>query len=665
MPFGISQTQTDCSGWATVKQEADGTYTTIGCHETKQGAIDQMVVVSLAEDMEPLGDVGTRELIDVMMPDAPEAESEDEAIVEVDSEDVLEVMGETGLPARDAALYEAYEQIAEEFGLWSQTDAHYMAESPFAADGMQCLNCSLFVGGGRCEIVEGEIAAGGLCKLWVIKPALLASVDGEAAGSLSAARTAATPTAVTVRMRVAQPAAQRAEPDLSAPAFMRSSAKRGLSLHEQGLSGDGLKPATVADARKMAAGQISEAKWRKIAPWIARHIVDLEAVEGDEVTAGLVAMLLWGGGSSVQTARRAQRYAERIVAQLDEQRAAAPPKDQIFGSDKNPAGSAADKDGGIELDEKTETALQTKADEHNARMAEEKRPDWTRVRVSALRSVWRRGAGAFSTSHRPNVTRAQWAMARVNAFLYLAEKGRAKNPNYVGDNDLLDSDHPKFSKAGSVARARKFLVGSSLDDVEVDMSTVEWVTKQVDERRYVAYSNLEVRAADDGTKLIGYAAVFDSPSEPMPFTEFVRRGAFTKTLNDGADVRLLVDHEGVPLARTKSGTLVLEEDDRGLRVEADLDPTNPDAARIISAMRRGDLSQMSFAFRTIKDAWNNDRSVRELREVQLFDVSVVTFPAYEETVAELRGRIDADTVSRTSRGRLLASELRIAKTRRS
>ena len=526
MPFGISQTQNDCSGWATVKQEVDGTYTTIGCHGSKQDAIDQMIVVSLAEDMEPLGDVGTRELPDEMMIEAPE--TEEESIVEVDSEDVLDVMGETGLPARDAALYEAYEQIAEEFGLWTQRDAHYIAESPFAGEGMQCLNCSLFVGGGRCEIVEGEIAPDGICKLWVIKPALLASVDGEAAGSLSAARTAATPVAVSVQMSVSHTGTQRAEVDLAAPAFMRSSAKRGLDLHEQGLSGDGLKPATVADARKMAAGQISEAKWRKIAPWIARHIIDLEAVEGDEITAGLVAMLLWGGGSSVQSARRAQRYAERIVAQMD-------------------------------------------------------------------------------------------------------------------------------------ARG----IGSTPETYEVDMSTVEWVTKQVDERRSVAYSNLEVRAADDGTKLIGYAAVFDSPSEPMPFTEFVRRGAFTKTLNDGADVRLLVDHEGVPLARTKSGTLYLEEDERGLRVEANLDPTNPDAARIISAMRRGDLSQMSFAFRTIKDAWNNDRSVRELREVQLFDVSVVTFPAYEETVAELRGRMDADTVSRVSRGRLLASELRIAKTRRS
>ena len=175
-----------------------------------------------------------------------------------------------------------------------------------------------------------------------------------------------------------------------------------------------------------------------------------------------------------------------------------------------------------------------------------------------------------------------------------------------------------------------------------------WIAKPLDEKRTIAYSNLEVRAEGNGNTLVGYAALFDSPSEPMPFIEYVKRGAFSKTLNDGADVRLLIDHEGVPLARSKSGTLALEEDERGLRVEAELDPMNPDAARIMSAMKRGDLSQMSFAFRTIKDNWNADRSVRELREVQLFDVSVVTFPAYEQTVAELRNRLEAVTIAPVS-----------------
>lgn len=113
----------------------------------------------------------------------------------------------------------------------------------------------------------------------------------------------------------------RAKPNLVAPAFMKASARRGLALHEEGESGDGLKPATVADARRMANGEaLSEDKWRRIAPWIARHIVDLDAVGAGEITAGLVAMLLWGGGSSKASARRTQAYAERIVAQLDNEK---------------------------------------------------------------------------------------------------------------------------------------------------------------------------------------------------------------------------------------------------------------------------------------------------------------------------------------------------------
>lgn len=198
-----------------------------------------------------------------------------------------------------------------------------------------------------------------------------------------------------------------------------------------------------------------------------------------------------------------------------------------------------------------------------------------------------------------------------------------------------------------------------MEDDAVREHTNEWVVRSVDDKRSIAYTTFECRASDNGNTLIGYAAMFDQPSVDMGFTEYVKRGAFSKTLKDGADVRLLLDHEGAPLARTKSGTLRLSEDDRGLRVEADLDPANPLAQTVMSALRRGDMNQMSFAFRTIKDSWSNDRSVRELREVQLYDVSVVTFPAYESTVAEVRANRD-DTIASTSRVRMRKAQVRIA-----
>jgi hypothetical protein len=94
----------------------------------------------------------------------------------------------------------------------------------------------------------------------------------------------------------------------------------------------------------------------------------------------------------------------------------------------------------------------------------------------------------------------------------------------------------------------------------------------------------------------------------------------------------------MPLARTKSGTLRLAEDDRGLRIDATLDPSDPDVQRLVPKMRRGDLSQMSFGFRTLKDAWRQEgaEQIRELHAVDLFDVSAVTYPAYQATDVALR-----------------------------
>lgn len=430
MPYGISDKQSDCSNWAAVKQEADGSLTTLACYDTKQEAIDRMVAQSLAEGMEPAGELVARQLPMMEEPEEIEEPEEEEEGEEESEEEMLEglsEMAEKGLTPRQYAMYDLYEKIADKFGVWNQgtgaDGAHYVAESPFASEGMICSNCVYYEGGKRCEIVEGEIEPNGICKLWIIREGLLTSEPQEEGANLEARQVS-----------------------LKAPAFMRASAKRGLALHEQGFSGDGLKPQTVEDARKMAAGDVTEEKWRKIGPWIARHIVDLDAVQGDEITAGLVAMLLWGGGSSKASARRAQDYAERLVERIDsEDRQAAPKKDQIFGSDKNPQGSAAGKEGNIDLSDATETALQNKADDHNAKMEEEDKPVWTKVRVGALRSVYRRGAGAFSTSHRPNMTRGQWAMARVNAFLYLSANGKPESENYVTDNDLLHPEHPKYS----------------------------------------------------------------------------------------------------------------------------------------------------------------------------------------------------------------------------
>jgi HK97 family phage prohead protease len=151
-------------------------------------------------------------------------------------------------------------------------------------------------------------------------------------------------------------------------------------------------------------------------------------------------------------------------------------------------------------------------------------------------------------------------------------------------------------------------------------------------------SGLEVRESSDALTLTGYASTFDQPYDMGWYTESVDPGAFKRTLGQKPDVRLLINHGGLPLARTTSGTLTLDTDSRGLMVSAELDRSDPDVEALAPKMRRGDLNQMSFAFRVNEDLWENDMSKRTLRVLDLNDgdVSVVTYPANPNATAAIR-----------------------------
>ena len=157
---------------------------------------------------------------------------------------------------------------------------------------------------------------------------------------------------------------------------------------------------------------------------------------------------------------------------------------------------------------------------------------------------------------------------------------------------------------------------------------------------------VEVRMSDDGktVKVEGYAAVFDEVADIAGlFREVIRPGAFRSALKRGDDVVFLVDHTGLPLARTRSGTLSLSEDKKGLLMRSELDADDPDVARIIPKMKRGDLDKMSFAFRATEQRWSetagdDELDLREVLDTELFDVSIVTTPAFEGTSIALRSR---------------------------
>jgi HK97 family phage prohead protease len=279
------------------------------------------------------------------------------------------------------------------------------------------------------------------------------------------------------------------------PEFIKNNAQRGLDYLAEGFGGDGLTEGTKRAAREMAAGNISEDKVRKMAPWFARHKADGQAPQNKDSSdpgypgAGLVAWLLWGGNADFDDA--AQDWAQRQIDQLDN------------------------------------------------------------------------------------------------------ETNKARS---------------KMKKT---------------------------------ERRTFTVRNIEARQADDGTmRMAGYAAVFNEASLPLPFIEKIAPGAFTKTLQETPDVRLLANHEGLPMARTKNGTMRLYEDETGLYFEAELANTQ-EARDLYTLVERGDVDQMSFAFRVIRQNWSKDRTERTLTEVSLADgdVSIVTYPAYPATSVEAREAI--------------------------
>lgn len=165
------------------------------------------------------------------------------------------------------------------------------------------------------------------------------------------------------------------------------------------------------------------------------------------------------------------------------------------------------------------------------------------------------------------------------------------------------------------------------------------MSDQAKAERRVVTGRLELRKAAGATpQLVGYAAKFGVRSENLGgFVELIAPAAFDRALREAHDVRLLINHDGVPLARSTSGTLRLSVDAIGLRIEADL-PETQAGHDIGVSTERGDIDQMSFAFRTLGDEWNFavDPVERTLTDLELLDVSVVTFPAYPQTEVALR-----------------------------
>jgi HK97 family phage prohead protease len=162
-------------------------------------------------------------------------------------------------------------------------------------------------------------------------------------------------------------------------------------------------------------------------------------------------------------------------------------------------------------------------------------------------------------------------------------------------------------------------------------------------------TSFEVRAEGDGMTFTGYASVFNSPSEDLGgFIEYVAPGAFKRSLQSRNEVKLLWNHDsGEPLASLRGGTMQLVEDEVGLKVTAQL-PNTTRGRDVAELLRTKVIDSMSFGFNVIKDSWSRDGQTRTLESVRLFETSIVSFPAYASTTAQVRSApptINADDLA--------------------
>jgi HK97 family phage prohead protease len=263
-----------------------------------------------------------------------------------------------------------------------------------------------------------------------------------------------------------------------------------------------------------------------------------------------------------------------------------------------------------------------------------------------------------------NVTADKWV--RIAAWI----------ARHLGDLDSPDANpsSENYPSAGVVAHLL-WGSGPSKSSARRAMNYAEGVVARLEEENRASISQeseqmakiekrtnevqFELRAVEngDGMTFTGYAAVFNSPSEPLPFIERIAPGAFKRSLKARNDIKLLWNHDtGAVLGSTRAGTLKLEEDNYGLRVTAVLPDTNL-GRDVRTLVQRGDVNAMSFGFSVPAggDTWNAEGTERTLKSVRIFEVSVVAYPAYQQTAGTAnvrsfdavatRAEVDADKLA--------------------
>jgi len=414
------------------------------------------------------------------------------------------------------------------------------------------------------------------------------------------------------------------------PAYIRDAASRGIELFEAGDAGDGVTAGTVREARLMADGQISDDKVLRSSAWAARHAVDLEAPQNNDAGdddfpgPGAVAHYLWGIDPLDPAPARA--WFDRQAAMIREGDMAGK---RIVGGEPI---IICDIDGTILNGDRPIAETVTFLDEspEDIYIVTGRNEDQRDATIRALAAA---GVDYEELIMNPGSTSDTLNFKRETAQRLLEEY-----------DVVLAIDNN-----ASMRRMYRALGIKAVNVGELPPATRKATT--VMETRAHFVDDMEIRAIGDKMTFKGYAAVFNSDSEPLPFIEQIKPGAFARTLKSRNNIRMYVNHnDSQLLASTRSGTLRLQEDSKGLLAEADL-PMTTDGRNMSILLEQRIVDSMSFGFTVPRggDTWSADGSRRTLTEISLFEVSVVTGqPAYAATTASVRklaARVAVDEVT--------------------
>jgi uncharacterized protein len=263
-----------------------------------------------------------------------------------------------------------------------------------------------------------------------------------------------------------------------------------------------------------------------------------------------------------------------------------------------------------------------------------------------------------------NVTADKWVRIRAWIARHLVDldspDANPSSPSYPSAGvvaHLLWGSGPSKSSARRTLKYAEGVVARLEEENRASISQESEQMAKIEKRTNEVQFELRAVEGGDGMTFTGYAAVFNSPSEPLPFIERIAPGAFKRSLKARNDIKLLWNHDtGSVLGSTRAGTLKLEEDNYGLRVTAVL-PETTLGKDVRTLVQRGDVNAMSFGFSVPAngDTWNTDGTERTLRSVRIHEVSIVAFPAYSQTAGTAsvrsfdavatRAEVDADQLA--------------------